>query len=298
MTLPPDAVRRGEEFTDEQIIADLNWIIQKDLLRVIEIFMVPAIFIRWSLDSDRWEFDFVIDDSNKERIGERLVLSELHMVVFAPAGQVNRVLRTGRIMPPVVVAEARPRSVRVALPEEIRESLFALAQRPDDIEYGGAIDFELVGDRAEVERIVTFLGEEGKVAGELFKRWSPDFEVTFHTHPNRPTAQPSKADIIFLLRNPQKAMIIVAENDLAVFEKTRPVLISSDELDDLALKADVSTTFGRQQKILASRIRVEKFLLEALGIKVERIFRHQAGAVPLNLEVVRDQMGKRRRIQQ
>lgn len=296
MTIEGKILGHGEDFTDESVIDDLNFVIQKDLLRQVEVFRVPAVVIRWSLDSDRWEIDRLFQD--EDSIGERFVLSELHMIVFTSAEQVNRIIRSGELLPPpatqVSPLPPPPITRRVTLPAEIQRALFSLQRRPDGIEYGGAIDFEVTGDKPEIERIVAFLGEKRAVKAELFRKWAPDFEVHFHTHPNRKTAQPSVADVLFLLASPQQAEIIIALEDLAIYQKTPGVAdkLSVDELCKLAADRGVANLLGVQQNFEPGRDSVESFLSRSLGITTQRIKRTSRSAVPLNIEVVRQQMAR------
>lgn len=110
----------------------------------------------------------------------------------------------------------------VELPQAIAKALYGLQRDPEEIEYGGAIDFEMVSGRPAVERIIAYVGERVTVPGEVLRKLAqvdPDYEVGFHTHPGQNRVYPSVMDIGFFLRTSQQAEIIVAGWQMLILTK-------------------------------------------------------------------------------
>ena len=117
---------------------------------------------------------------------------------------------------PKVIREKR----RVTLPISAKEALYGMQQEPSGYEWGGGIDFEIVKGQPQVERILAYLGEEGKVPMRALLKYEDDVEVQFHTHPNRDTGDPSKEDIGYFINSKQQIAFIIARNEICIFEKT------------------------------------------------------------------------------
>lgn len=100
----------------------------------------------------------------------------------------------------------------VRLPPAIVGALYRLQKDTQEIEYGGAIDFELVKGNPAVEKVLAYTGIRRAIPGETWLKvfQGPEVELTFHTHPKQDLAIPSEGDIIFFLTTPQKSMLIFA----------------------------------------------------------------------------------------
>jgi hypothetical protein len=126
-----------------------------------------------------------------------------------------------------------PEQPVVELPKAIAEALHGLQRDPEEIEYGGAIDFELLRGRPVVERIIAYVGGYIHVPGHVLDKLQaidPDYEVGFHTHPNQFRAYPSLMDIRFFVNSHQQAEIIVATGDMLILTKgpRTPKRLSTD----------------------------------------------------------------------
>jgi len=108
----------------------------------------------------------------------------------------------------------------VTLPSSLLEALYDLQKEPRGLEWGGGIDFEIIKDEPQVERVLAYLGEKGTVPYRVVKKYGSDVEVIFHTHPRQRKVQPSPADILSFLQSPAQVELIIAGEEIALFEKT------------------------------------------------------------------------------
>ncbi len=108
----------------------------------------------------------------------------------------------------------------VTLPESLLKALYALQKEPRGYEWGGGIDFEIINDKPQVERILAYFGVKGGIPYRVIKKYGPDVEVIFHTHPTQKKVQPSSSDILSFFSSPAQVEFIVASEEIALFEKT------------------------------------------------------------------------------
>jgi len=112
---------------------------------------------------------------------------------------------------------------KVTLPESARKALYGLQEEPTGYQWGGGIDFEIIHGRAQVERILAYLGEEGKVPWRALQKYGRDVEVQFHTHPRQDRAMPSNDDLTTFINGNQQVDFIVAGTEILILEKTPAV---------------------------------------------------------------------------
>jgi len=74
-----------------------------------------------------------------------------------------------------------------------------------------------------VERILAYLGEEGKVPWRALQKYGRDVEVQFHTHPRQDRAMPSNDDLTTFINGNQQVDFIVAGTEILILEKTPAV---------------------------------------------------------------------------
>ncbi len=114
----------------------------------------------------------------------------------------------------------QPKSEYVTLPESLLKALYELQKEPRGYEWGGGIDFEIINDEPQVERILAYFGEEGRMPERVLRKYGDDIEVTFHTHPRQKKVQPSAADITSFFASPCQVGFIIAGEEIALLEKT------------------------------------------------------------------------------
>jgi len=107
----------------------------------------------------------------------------------------------------------------VTLPHSLLEALHALAAEPTGHEWGGGIDFEIIADKPQIERVMAYFAEEGKVPHRVSGKYERDVEVFFHTHPNQALVQPSPTDIQTFVMRPAQVSFIIAREEIALLEK-------------------------------------------------------------------------------
>ncbi len=108
----------------------------------------------------------------------------------------------------------------VTLPESLLKALYELQKEPRGYEWGGGIDFEIINDEPQVERIIAYFGEEGKIPSSVLEKYWGDIEVMFHTHPRQKKVQPSAGDFMSFIASPSQVEFIIAEEEIGIFEKT------------------------------------------------------------------------------
>ncbi|HEB13396.1 MAG TPA: hypothetical protein ENI13_00265 [candidate division CPR3 bacterium] len=108
----------------------------------------------------------------------------------------------------------------VTLPESLLKALYELQKEPRGYEWGGGIDFEIINDEPQIERILAYFGVKAGIPEKVWKKYGPDVEVIFHTHPTQKKVQPSSSDILSFLSSPAQVEFIVAGEEIALFEKT------------------------------------------------------------------------------
>jgi len=107
----------------------------------------------------------------------------------------------------------------VTLPGSLLKALYALQQEPTDYEWGGGIDFEIIAGIPQVERVLTYFGEEAQVPSRVARKYSGDVEVIFHTHPRQSLVQPSPGDILSFVWSPAQISLIIAGEQIGFLEK-------------------------------------------------------------------------------
>ena len=112
------------------------------------------------------------------------------------------------------------RAEYVTLPESLLKALYKLQKEPRDYEWGGGIDFEIINDEPQVERILAYFGEQGKMPSRILEKYRGDVEVMFHTHPNQNKVQPSAGDLMSFLASPAQVEFIIASEEIGMLEKT------------------------------------------------------------------------------
>lgn len=110
---------------------------------------------------------------------------------------------------------------KVRIPPAIVGALYQLQKDEQEVEYGGAIDFELVKEQPAVEKILTYTGAVRAIPGYIWERvfMNPDIEFTFHTHPMQHVAIASEGDVVFFLTTTPNAMLIVAGTEAILLTK-------------------------------------------------------------------------------
>ncbi len=108
----------------------------------------------------------------------------------------------------------------VTLPQSLFKALYALQKEPRGYEWGGGIDFEIINDEPQVERILAYFGEEAKIPERVLEKYRGDLEVMFHTHPRQKKVQPSAGDLMSFFASPCQVEFIVAGEEIGMLEKT------------------------------------------------------------------------------
>jgi hypothetical protein len=110
---------------------------------------------------------------------------------------------------------------KVKMPMAMIGALYALQNDEQEVEYGGAVDFEIVRKQPQVERVLAYTGIVKSVPGYIWERVfsNPDVELTFHTHPRQDIAIPSESDVIFFLTTAAQAMLIIAGQEAILLTK-------------------------------------------------------------------------------
>lgn len=134
--------------------------------------------------------------------------------------------------------EVLPIEKEVVLPESLRKALYALAQEPAGVEWGGGLDFEVVKGKPKVERLLSYLGAEAKIPARVFEKYISDVEVIFHTHPSGEVL-PSKGDIYNFLSYPYQVSVIVGPDKILIMEKTPRAKPVKAEVIDQKMSAEV-----------------------------------------------------------
>lgn len=107
----------------------------------------------------------------------------------------------------------------VTLPGSLLQALYALQKEPSAYEWGGGIDFEIIGGWPQVERVLAYFAEVAQVPEEVLTKYERDVEVLFHTHPRQSFVQPSAGDITTFLSSPAQVSLIIAEREIGLLNK-------------------------------------------------------------------------------
>ena len=113
---------------------------------------------------------------------------------------------------------------KVVLPESAKKALYGLQEEATGYQWGGGIDFEIVRGRPQVERILAYLGEEGKIPWRVLQKYGYDVEVRFHTHPRQYKAIPSIDNLYAFIIGNQQVEFVVAGGEILILEKTPEVV--------------------------------------------------------------------------
>jgi hypothetical protein len=100
-------------------------------------------------------------------------------------------------------------------------ALYELQKDAQEVEYGGAVDFEIIKKQPQVEKVLAYTGIVKEVPGYVWDKVfsNPDVELTFHTHPRQDIAIPSEGDVIFFLTTEAQAMLIIAGQEAILLTK-------------------------------------------------------------------------------
>lgn len=170
----------------------------------------------------------------------------------------------------------------VTLPGSLLKALYALQKEPTGYEWGGGIDFEIIAGEPQIERVLAYFAEEGKIPYRVLKKYERDVEVLFHTHPRHNRVQPSISDITTFAASRAQVELIIAGKEIALLEK----------------RADFKTLIGKgvtlslpvhyEPEWAMPRIKKE---LDSIGIDVYIFPRGEAPPV-FDLEIVRRIVGE------
>jgi len=172
---------------------------------------------------------------------------------------------------------AEQKTQLVTLPGSLLQALYKLQKEPTRYEWGGGIDFEIIAGYPQVERILAYFGEKGRVPSRVLKKYGRDIEVTFHTHPRQKRVQPSAEDIASFVRSPAQVSMIIAGEEIGVFEKR------ADFETLIKDPPSISLPVYYEPEIAMPRIKED---LSKVGIDVFRYPRGVASPV-FDLEIVR-----------
>lgn len=122
------------------------------------------------------------------------------------------------------------------IPHSLKEALYTLQNDPLEREWGGGIDFEIIGDKPQIERILAYYGEKYQIPSRIIGKYADDVEISFHTHPTENIAMPSTLDLLGFINSKQQIEFIVANSEIYVLEKTRntPTTTTEEEIERLA----------------------------------------------------------------
>lgn len=136
-----------------------------------------------------------------------------------------------KILHPAI--KKKKRKVEALIPKGMQSGLRGFAKDPHSIEYGGALDFEGKYNRIDLERALVYVGEKQEIPYKIRRKYAEDYEVLFHTHPDRERAYPSGSDVHALLCSSQQQIsFIISEKDILVMEKTPDTVGCYDPLTD------------------------------------------------------------------
>ena len=163
------------------------------------------------------------------------------------------------------------KTITATIPPAIVNALYELQKDPEEIEYGGAIDFEIIKGKVGVERIIAYTGGYASLSKELtdhiFK--DPDIEFTFHTHPTQTIACPSFGDIHTLLTTKPSTMMIISGNEVLILTKGDNTPEPSAVYDKNRIKAAfLNLGFGNRGRwTYSDRNKLLKTLTDYLDLK-------------------------------
>lgn len=170
-----------------------------------------------------------------------------------------------------------PKTQLVTLPSSLLRALYTLQKEPRGYEWGGGIDFEIIGGWPEVERVLAYFADVGKVPEEVLTKYERDVEVLFHTHPRQSFVQPSAGDITTFLSSPAQVSLIIAEREIALLEKRPEHEVLVEKASEISLPAFYNP------KEFMPKIKKQ---LDKLGINV-LIYPRGKTAPVFDLEIVR-----------
>lgn len=170
----------------------------------------------------------------------------------------------------------------VTLPGSLLKALYALQKEPTGYEWGGGIDFEIIAGEPQIERVLAYFAEEGKIPYRVLKKYERDVEVLFHTHPRHNRVQPSVSDITTFAASCAQVELIIAGEEIALLEK-RP------DFEALVKKGfTLAIPAIYQPEYAMPRIKRE---LDKIGIDVY-IFPRGVASPVFDLEIVRRIVGE------
>ncbi len=288
---------RPREFAADLLLRDINRAIAQGIgERPILVARTPAIVIEWEGPMRRWQ----IREGFRPVLGETITLTGNFLLLFHPRERVELIL--GQIDPLVPLAPAPPvvaRPPQVNIPSSVRGALHSLQQREDSVEYGGGIDFEVMRGRAEVERLLVFLGGFREVPGSIRQKFADDVEVEFHTHPDRILGNPSLPDLLAFSDARQRVALIVARDDmLLLFKQPGFVPLRTEaQICELARQAGVPSNpswpavgFAVTSPIIQERLNIvaerDRFMRDFLRLDTERVPRSEPGPLNIPLDIV------------
>jgi hypothetical protein len=248
--------------------------------RTVFISDTPATIISYFPDKNSWSIVWGVSDPRE------VTLDQTELVVFADLDEVEGILS---LLDTPIFARAQSgvdsKSRLVEIPEEVVRVMYVLTNRPDSVEYGGGLDFEVIQGKDQIERMMIFLGAEGHVPSRVVRKYSRDVEVAFHTHPSKllTSAFPSAPDLVVLSHWPQEVQIIVSREDMMIMTKLidseLPFTIEEAETILTEIRRAVLHIHDQQDLI---RVR-DNTLVRLTGIEVERISKSHQGPIEISL---------------
>ena len=165
----------------------------------------------------------------------------------------------------------------VTFPESLLKALYALQKEPRGYEWGGGIDFEIINDEPQVERILAYFGIKGGISERVWKKYGPDVEVIFHTHPTQKKVQPSPSNILSFFASPAQVEFIVAGEEIALFEKTPA--FKGEALK--GIKLEIPDSYGPE-------IQMPKIITQLAGVGIDVSVYPKSEASPVfDLNIIR-----------
>ena len=197
-----------------------------------------------------------------------------------------RVVKTKRGRKKVLVNESIKKKERGIIKSDERK-MFKFLSNPNKYnkEFGGAIDFDKSG---KIEQINVTPGDEY----EIFL--PPDYEVQYHTHPDKGQSPPTPDDIVALLKNRnQQAEIIFKNGKTFVIVKT-PLTKALSKLPATQLHSKLGRAFNPLYK--SSKNPEDDWMkkLQGMGFQVYT-YSDSAKDIPIFVHPVEPKKHKRKR---
>lgn len=177
----------------------------------------------------------------------------------------------------------------VRVPPAIVGAIYRLQQDKQEVEYGGAIDFELLKGLPAVERVLSYTGAVREISPETWQKvfQNPDIELTFHTHPGQNLAIPSEGDIIFFLTTEPGAMLIFAGDEANLMMKgagTPPADFARKHMGDVEEAVRRTST----AKVLSKRKQDEMIADLKQELDIDTVIFPAEKPIDITMKIVQD----------